>query len=119
MTLQATSVYRLGRERWLLAPPESDFWGDPETLQGARLKIAVPARDSELASRLLPDLERKLDEMCRTLAGIECPADKAVEIEFSTDPAALAATALPAGSTADEQRFTGHVASADAGRTSA
>ena len=95
VTLQATSVYRLGRERWLLAPPKSGFWGAREMVQGASLQLSVPARDMELASRLLPDLERKLDEMCRTLPDIECPADKQIEIQFSTDPAALAAAALP------------------------
>jgi hypothetical protein len=95
VTLQETSIYRLGRERWLLAPPESDFWGSRETLQGAQLKISFPARDIDLVGRLLPDLERKLDEMCRTLVDIECPTDKPVEIQLSTDPATLAATALP------------------------
>ena len=95
VTLQETSVYRLGRERWLLAPPGSDFWGSRETLQGAQIKISFPERDMDLASRLLPDLERKLDEMCRILGEIECPIDKPVEIQLSTDPATLAATVLP------------------------
>jgi hypothetical protein len=95
ITLQVTSVYRLGHERWLLAPPQSDFWGTHETLQGTSLKISFPARDKDLAGRLLPDLERKIDEMCRTLVDVECPTDSSVEIQFSTDPATLAATALP------------------------
>jgi len=93
--LQETSVYRLGRERWLLAPPESDFWGSRESLQGARLRISFPERDMDLVSRLLPDLERKLDEMCRTLVDIECPTGRPVDIQFSTDPASLVATTLP------------------------
>jgi len=95
VTLQETSVYRLGRERWLLAPPEGDFWGSRESLQGAQLRISFPTRDVDLVNRLLPDLERKMDEMCRTLVDIECPTGRPVEIQFSTDPATLAATALP------------------------
>ncbi len=95
VSLQETSIYRLGRERWLLAPPLSDFWGSRETLQGNNVKISFPERDKEWAARLLPDLERKLNEMCQTLQDIECPVDRQVEIQLSADPATLAATALP------------------------
>jgi Tol biopolymer transport system component len=95
VTLQETSIYRLGRNQWLLAPPESGFWGSRESLQGAQLRISFPARDMDIVNRLLPDLERKLDEMCRTLVDIECPIDRPVEIQFSTDPATLAAIIRP------------------------
>ncbi len=95
ITLQATAVYRLGQERWLLAPPESDFWGTTELFQGAQLSISYPARDETIVRRMLPDLERKLEEMCRILDDIECPDSRQVEIHFSTDPAALVAAALP------------------------
>ena len=105
VTLQETAVYRLGRERWLLAPPEADFWGPRESQQGARLRVSYPERDAELAARLLPDLERKLDEMCRMLADSGeapvgyCPSDRPVEIQFSTDPASLTATTQPQAAT--------------------
>jgi hypothetical protein len=95
VTLQETAVYRLGRERWLLAPPENDFWGTKESQQGARLRVSYPERDADLAIRLLPDLERKLDEMCRTLADIDCPSGLLTEVQFSTDPAALTAATQP------------------------
>ena len=95
VTLQETAVYRLGRERWLLAPPENDFWGSRESQQGAQLRVSYPERDAELATRLLPDLERKLDEMCRTLADIDCPSGSPIEVQFSTDSATLTATTQP------------------------
>jgi hypothetical protein len=99
VTLQETAVYRLGRERWLLAPPESDFWGSRESQQGARLRVSYPERDADLALRLLPDLERKLGEMCRMLADIDCPSDSPIEVQFSTDPAALTAITKPVPAT--------------------
>lgn len=95
ITLQKISVYRLGQERWLLAPPSGDFWGKRETLQGANLNISLPERDIELGNRLLMDLDRKLDEMCQNLDGIECEEDDRVEIQFSTDPGSLTATSRP------------------------
>ncbi len=95
VTLLETSVYRLGQERWLLAPPLGEFWGEHESIEGTRLQIASPQRDRELASRLLPDLERKLEEMCRSLADINCPDDLLVELQLSTDPATLAAATQP------------------------
>ncbi len=105
VTLQATAVYRLGHERWLLAPPDNDFWGTPETVQSAQIRVSFPARDEEIVRRMLPDLERKLEEMCRTLADVECPAGWQIEIQFSTDPAALAAAAFPQAATQTNDAF--------------
>jgi hypothetical protein len=99
VTLQETAVYRLGRERWLLAPPENEFWGSRESQKGERLRLSYPERDADLASRLLPDLERKVDEMCRMLADIDCPSDLPIEVQFSTDPSALTATTQPQAAT--------------------
>ncbi len=93
--LQETAVYRLGRERWLLSPPDDEFWGLQSSRQGTRLRLSAPERDAELARRLLPDLERKLDEMCQSLAEINCHSDLAVEVQFSTDPSTLVATLHP------------------------
>jgi WD40 repeat protein len=95
VVLQETAVYRQGRERWLLAPPQAQFWGSQTGLQGSRLSLSTPERDAELADRLRPDLERKIDEMCQTLAAVNCPSDLAIEVRFSTDPASLAAMNKP------------------------
>ncbi len=95
VVLHETAVYRLGRERWLLSPPDNEFWGSQSSHQGSRLRLSTPERDADIAARLLPDLERKLDEMCQSLAEINCPSDLTVEIQFSSDPATLAATKRP------------------------
>ena len=93
--LQETAVYRLGQERWLLAPADRDFWGSESQLQGNQVTINAPQRDAALAGRLLNDLERKLSEICAALEGIDCAQDLHLEIEFSTDPNSLVEAAHP------------------------
>ena len=93
--LQETTIYRLGRERWLLAAPSEKFWGQQSLLRGSRLSLSTPERDAELAERLRADLERKIDEMCQTLAEINCPANLFIEVNFSPDPASLVGTNNP------------------------
>jgi hypothetical protein len=92
VTLQETAVYRLGRERWLLSPPDSGFWGPQVSRQGAGLKLTYPQRDTAVADRLLPDLGRKLGELCSRLADVECPPDLQIEVQLSSDPGTLADT---------------------------
>lgn len=71
--LQQTTVFRLGGQRWLLAPPENDFWGDWAVYEGARLRLTYPERDAEIGERLALDLDEKLGQMCSALPGLFCP----------------------------------------------
>ncbi|HIP71625.1 MAG TPA: hypothetical protein EYH05_09550, partial [Anaerolineae bacterium] len=50
--LAYTAVYRLGRERWLLAPPEPEFWGEWQTTEAGDITLIYPARDAGVAERL-------------------------------------------------------------------
>jgi hypothetical protein len=86
--LERVDVYRLGEDRWLLAPPEADFWGIRRRLAGQLLSVRYPARDEAIVQRLAADLEAKLVQLCN-LPGIECPSDIHVRLEFSPDPEAL------------------------------
>ena len=95
VTLQETVQYRLGRERWLLSPPDQEFWGPQELQTGARIELIYPQRDEELAKRLHLDLDRKLDELCGTLVDIECDSDLLLRIKLSTDPQTLVDAAQP------------------------
>lgn len=95
VTLQQTAVYRRGSQRWLLSPPESDFWGQWRTLEEPRLTLAYPTRDEAIAERLAPDLARGLDEACQTLEDLVCPADLHLQVRLEDDPASLAQTADP------------------------
>jgi hypothetical protein len=94
--LKQTAVYRLGTQRWLYAPPNSEFWGAFETTSGAMLRLAYPARDAELATRLAFDLEAKLAEMCRSLSDLNCPDGFYLLVRLDNDPRSLINTARPA-----------------------
>lgn len=94
--LKQTAVYRMGTQRWLYAPPTSEFWGDFETTSGAMLRLAYPARDAELATRLAFDLEAKLAEMCRSLADLNCPDGFYLLVRLDNDPQSLINAARPA-----------------------
>ncbi len=100
--LLQTSIYRLGRERWLYSPPEPEFWGEEITHSGSFLTLTTPERDSELAGRLRVSLEQKLQEMCQTLDTALCPDGLRVVVNFSTDPAVLTDTAVPLPVTTSE-----------------
>ena len=93
--LQETSLYRLGRERWLLSPPDEPFWGAPLESKGTHITLNYRQRDEEIATRLLPDLESKLEELCNQVADIECDPNMQVILTLSTDPQTLVDAAQP------------------------
>lgn len=98
VTLQQTAVYRQGSQRWLLSPPEREFWGDRDSVRGDILTVSFPARDRTVARRLADDLDVALSGMCRRLPGIDCPADLSVHLRLDTEPVSLVAAADPATS---------------------
>lgn len=72
--LRQTAVYRLGNDqRWLLAPPDSGFWGSRQSSTGPFLTLHYFERDNEIGQRLALDLNSKLGEMCRFLPDLRCP----------------------------------------------
>ncbi len=81
--LQQTAVYRLGPNRWLLAPPEPEFWGETWQIEGKYLTVTYPARDDALVQQLAADLEVELAGYC-ILLGDACDYDFPLAIEFST-----------------------------------
>lgn len=83
ISLQRTAVYRLGPNRWLLAPPEEEFWGEASTLKSRYFTLTYPARDDEIVQQLAADLEVELAGYC-SLLGEDCPEDFHLNIEFST-----------------------------------
>ncbi len=87
--LRYTAVYRRGENRWLLAPPEADFWGTWVTNQGAVLTLTYPQRDASIGERLGFDIDRMLRKMCATSPGLDCPTDLNVSVRFTTNPDSL------------------------------
>jgi hypothetical protein len=94
--LEQTWYYRRGDNRWLLTPFPADFWGEWRVSQSERLTLAYPARDADLADRLLADLDAELLRACQTLTGLGCPADFNIYLRFDTNPVTLARSADPA-----------------------
>lgn len=83
--LQQTAVYRRGADRWLLAPPEADFWGDWELEKGQYVTLIYPARDRPVAARLGPALDQLVDDICRQLEGITCSPRPALQVWLEKD----------------------------------
>ena len=86
VALERTTVYRRGEDRWLLAPPDSEFWGETRTTTGEYLSLNFPERDREVAERLGVFLEAKLNEMCNSLTGLGCPDDLHVVVTLDPNP---------------------------------
>jgi hypothetical protein len=80
-----TAVYHHNGEQWLLAPPAGDFWGGWRGSRGQRLNLIFPERDGAVPDRLAGDLDMLIDEMCRTLDGLNCPADLRVEVRLEQE----------------------------------
>ncbi len=87
--LAHTAVYRLGRERWLLAPPESEFWGEWQTTETGGITFIYPERDAEMAERLAQDLAANLEKICRSEVDFTCPPLSDLQMRFETGPASL------------------------------
>lgn len=94
--LQQTFIFRLGERRWLFAPPEQEFWGNYTLLEGKYLTLEVPTRDREIGVRLTADLDQALEQVCTTLAALECPADPSLFVRLETDPESWLDAADPA-----------------------
>lgn len=93
--LQQTAVYRRGRERWLMAPPEDEFWGDWETFEVDGITFVFPERDAELGERLAEQLAENLYADCDRVDLLKCPDLRLLFVRFDTDLASLVATADP------------------------
>lgn len=105
VVLRQTAVYRTGPNRWLLSPPEADFWGESRTIAGQYLSIQYSARDAVLVERLLLQIDGKLGEMCTQLPNFSCPPDFQMAVSFSTEPGSLMQADLPAVLADDSARL--------------
>jgi hypothetical protein len=84
--LRQTAVYRLGKEGWLLSPPLQAFWGSWQTVDGERLDVIYPERDSRVAGRLAADLDALLMRACSEVNNLDCPAGWHVTLRLEHDP---------------------------------
>ncbi|HEX6386320.1 MAG TPA: hypothetical protein VF177_16735, partial [Anaerolineae bacterium] len=89
--LAQTAVYRQGARSWLLSPPEREFWGEWEQVQGAYTTLTYPTRDEQVARRLVHDLDAAIVRVCTRLEGITCPANLGLRLRLETDTESLLA----------------------------
>lgn len=94
ITLESTTHLRRGTDRWLVVPPDANYWGEWQVKNGTNLNIIYPERDKEQAELLLEGLEAHLARACREL-DLPCPAANSYTIRLDTDPASLLQTADP------------------------
>lgn len=94
VTLNHTSVFRLGPDRWLLAPPSDEFWGETREAGGRYLRVRYPARDTATAERLARDLDATLAQLCRN-ATAACLELGPLDLTLSTDLTSLVVSADP------------------------
>ncbi len=88
ITLEQTTLFRYGSERWLVVPPETAYWGDWRIESGEKLTLIYPQRDEAAANALLSALEAELSRACRILQ-LPCSPDDRVTIRLDSDPASL------------------------------
>lgn len=90
VAMELTDVYRRGQTRWLLAPPEDEFWGDWVEFQEptAIIDTKFPQRDAAVVWPVQQYLEEKVGELCSNIA-YQCPPGFKVNIIFHPDPYTL------------------------------
>lgn len=83
VTMAQTRLYRRGRERWLLSPPEDGFWGTQDTVRTAHLAMSYPTRDREIAVRLADDIDSIVAKLC-ALPDMACPPSLQMRINLAS-----------------------------------
>ncbi len=94
--LVQTAVFRVSSDRWLLAPPLEDFWGETISAEGRYVTVDFPSRDADLGRRLAADLEAALGSVCNSLGEISCPDSYRLNVILSPDPSILIDSINPA-----------------------
>lgn len=95
VSLRHTYVYRQGRDRWLLAPPLRDFWGESDSVRHPTLTLTYPERDEAIARRLAADLDNRLQAICVDYPKLSCPEDLHLRVRLETDPDSLFSLSEP------------------------
>ncbi|HLF28438.1 MAG TPA: hypothetical protein VJG32_19060 [Anaerolineae bacterium] len=87
--LRQTTVFRFEDQRWRIAPPSDQFWGDVIILDGQFLTLESPARDEEISRRLAYDLDTLLARFCVGSGGIGCRDGFHVRLRLDTSLSSL------------------------------
>lgn len=95
--LEHIAIYRMGGARWLLSPPNADFWGKWQMIQTKWFTLFYPERDKVMAEQLAEDLTAVLDDVCPQITPLPCFVLRSeFKIWLEPDPATLLALTDPA-----------------------
>ncbi len=95
--LEHIAIYRKGGARWLLSPPDADFWGEWQMTQTKWFTLFYPERDKVMAEQLAADLTAVLDDVCPQITPLPCFVLRSeLKIWLDPDPATLLALTDPA-----------------------
>ena len=104
VTLTHTAHFRRGQSRWLMAPPEADFWGEQATFGTVRFNATYPERDTAVVRRLLTDLDQLIEQLCQPPHDWDCAnvamPQRPIALHFDTTPASLTQLNHPLGALA-------------------
>lgn len=95
ITLQHLSIYRQGGQRWLLSPPEDEFWGNWATSAGQHLTLVYPTRDEHFALQLQQYLNEKLELLCQTQLVESCRPAELIRVRLEKEASSLLPLTAP------------------------
>jgi hypothetical protein len=77
--------FQRNADRWFLASPPDNFWGERKTLEKTFLTITYPERDRSLALRLAQDLDSDLAAICSSQPVETCQDRKSIELRLGSE----------------------------------
>jgi hypothetical protein len=83
--LVRNDIFRQGEQRWLLAPPRPDYWGEWRFAGGSDVRLSYPKRDEAFALELLPYLREKIGELCASEV-LACPENMGLLVRLESAP---------------------------------
>ncbi len=94
VTLRYTYFYQHEDDRWLLAPPDDDFWGEWRQYDGQNLILHYSVRDEVVALRVATDLNEQLGQLCNWFSNsaaisLTCQDDLLIQVRLSRDLGSL------------------------------
>ncbi|MCA9985494.1 MAG: hypothetical protein KDE59_14410, partial [Anaerolineales bacterium] len=90
LTLNHTARFRQGTDgRWLLTPPDADYWGPTRQRANNAVETTFPEIDAGFGYPFAQEVERLVDRVCNVLAEMDCVPDIIIHVDLSTDPASL------------------------------
>lgn len=93
ITLEHTVFYEKVADRWLLSPPDQQYWGPWNESHSQLVSITYPLRDKEIAQRMLSLADAAIRDECRRAAVLEvypCSGDRPLRIKLSTNVQSIA-----------------------------